>query len=652
MTMRLAGVLLLAAFAAPAPISAATGRPVPVGVRAIGMGGAAVAAPRDVSAIFWNPAALAALDHHQVAGTRADLFGTGLRHNDVAAALPLRRGRTLGFGWFHAGADDGELDYAENRFELAGGAQVRAGLSVGASLKYLTRSLDIDGFDSGRGRGAGLDVGMQWRPLSTLHFGAALQDATNTRVDYDGADSVPVYERALRAGLDWQAAPPVRVAAQLDDQWRIGGEVTPTDGVAFRAGLRQALKESESPIWSVGAGLTVGPIQFDYAREMHPVLDDTQYFGVSFSFQYNPSLLTIEEVRVEELFVSLYRSYASAPPVTVRLRNESSQALEARLRCDLPDVGGAYGEMTILLRPGVATEVGLPLVIDESALRASGDRNTEVRVSARYVGPRAERRESAGATALVYGPGAIDWDRGVEQAAAFVTADDPAIARWARQTLRAVSPADSLRFGSGRMAAAAALFTGLRQAGLRYVPDPLNPYSAVSAGRRAVDSVHYPRQTMALRTGDCDDTSLLLAALLHNVGVETRLVDLPGHLMLLIDTGVHPRHRLALEPEASLLVEHEGRLWAPFETTALGGGFESAWRQGAAAYADATARGRARLVNLVAAQVRYGPPTFRSEPGEILPEAGNIADELDREGRRIDARRTARGSLEEGGGER
>ena len=50
------------------------------------------------------------------------------------------------------------------------------------------------------------------------------------------------------------------------------------------------------------------------------------------------------------------------------------------------------------------------------------------------------------------------------------------------------------------------------------------------------------------------DTSVLMASLLANVGVRTQLVDVPGHLFLLVDTGIHERNRLAMTVDEGLYV--------------------------------------------------------------------------------------------------
>src|SRR5262249_22115755 len=109
------------------------------------------------------------------------------------------------------------------------------------------------------------------------------------------------------------------------------------------------------------------------------------------------------------------------------------------------------------------------------------------------------------------------------------------------------------------------------------------------------------------RAGDCDDTSVLMAALLGNVGVPTRLVDVPGHLFLMADTGVHAGKRMGLSVDEGLtqVVDDEG--WIPIETTAMSQGFIDAWRIGAERYASWKAEGRLVTWDVAESQARYEP---------------------------------------------
>jgi tetratricopeptide (TPR) repeat protein len=207
---------------------------------------------------------------------------------------------------------------------------------------------------------------------------------------------------------------------------------------------------------------------------------------------------------------------------------------------------------------------------------------------------------------VAYGPGAIDWADGVAQAAAFVNTQDPRVVGLAHAATRAV-PADAGAWGTRNVARMAAIVESLGEIGIAYVPDPRNPYARMSATPHAVDTVRYPFETLAGRSGDCDDTTVLLASLLGAVGIETQFADVPEHLFLLADSGLHARRRAALGlPDELTVVDHE-RVWIPIETTATSRGFATAWQEGAARYRDYADRGQVSLWNVQASQAEYPP---------------------------------------------
>jgi len=195
----------------------------------------------------------------------------------------------------------------------------------------------------------------------------------------------------------------------------------------------------------------------------------------------------------------------------------------------------------------------------------------------------------------------------VAQAAAFVNTLDPVVDGFAREATRTAALMGDLPFAGRNLVFMAAIFDALAVLGVTYVPDPSNPYATVSTTPRAVDTVAYPRETLARKTGDCDDTSVLVAALLGNVGIATQIVDVPGHLFVLADAGVHARNQLALGLDSARVVVADDEVWIPLETTALRTGFAEAWRVGAEEYATWSARGRLSLVDIAEASSRYEP---------------------------------------------
>lgn len=595
----------------PGSAGAGTSLQVPLGPRAVAMGGAFSAIADDATATFWNPAGLPWIGHQEITAVHADLYGSGLKDDFASFTLPLTRSQAAAVDWYQSGFDDSELGFGESRIDLAYGRKFGGLFSVGAAVKYLNRHTDLDGSTIRRGSGAGLDLGVLVRPFESLRIAGVAQDIFNTKIsNSDGEGTVVAYPRTTKVGAAFTPKSWGTVSVDVDDRLHVGAELRPIEALAFRSGLQTDLGGSDGTTYSFGAGVRWNIFRFDYALVDHPVLRSTSYFGLSIGFNFNPAQVEIEKVEANDIYSSLYRVYAREPIGTVRVKNLENTPVTARLRVFVPDLMSSPSEQDVVLRPHATQELPLTAVFPGRIVSRQGDRPVQIQVSTTYQSLHLPRTEKASARCVAYGPGAIDWSQGVAQAAAFVTTRDPAVESLARAAVLALAPPEATS-GYRNLDFAAAIFDAVDAIGVTYVPDPNNPYSTISGTPKAVDTILYPSQTLSIRTGDCDDTTVLLAALFGNVGIRTMFVDVPGHIFLLFDTGVHERNRFALGLDEGRYVATDDEIWIPLETTALSKGFAEAWRIGAESYKSWAGRGKVQLVDVGNAQSRY-------EPGEPI----------------------------------
>jgi hypothetical protein len=230
----------------PAP-SAAQSEQVPVGARAIGMGGAYSAVADDGSALFWNPAGLARVGHQEIGATHANLFGTDIRENLVSFVLPLSPHQALAADWYHSGFDDDELEFGENRLDAAWSLRVMPWGYAGVTLKYLNRSTALDGSTVRKGQGLGADLGVLALPWRGLRLGLVAQDLFDTRIDDDAGGRSVVYPRAIRAAAAYAFDRLGTVALDVDDRWHLGVEAVPHELVALRARAQDHQARDQAP---------------------------------------------------------------------------------------------------------------------------------------------------------------------------------------------------------------------------------------------------------------------------------------------------------------------------------------------------------------------------------------------------------------------
>ena len=182
-----------------------------VGGRALSMGGAYVAVANDVTAGYYNPAALSRINYPQITLMHDERYGNLVNYNYGAVAIPYGSDMSFGLSIMRLGIDgipdtrnalvdasnddkrviydimnpNARIDPAKvtefsNQdwaFYLTFAKKVDENFSYGANFKIIRR--DIAEFGA---TGIGFDVGALYSPYKDLFIGANVQDITTTLV--------------------------------------------------------------------------------------------------------------------------------------------------------------------------------------------------------------------------------------------------------------------------------------------------------------------------------------------------------------------------------------------------------------------------------------------------------------------------------------
>jgi Flp pilus assembly protein TadD len=149
---------------------------------------------------------------------------------------------------------------------------------------------------------------------------------------------------------------------------------------------------------------------------------------------------------------------------------------------------------------------------------------------------------------------------------------------------------------------------GIGNAGIRYREDPYQPFASVYRG---LDNVLYPYQLLVEeKLGDCDDLTVLYAALLENCNIPVALISVPGHIFLMFDTGIHERQQDMLLLPERLYQIYNRHVWIPVEITAAGQSFDVAWENGAKNFLEYAAEGDMEIVEVRDAWSQYSAVTI------------------------------------------
>jgi hypothetical protein len=283
-------------------------------------------------------------------------------------------------------------------------------------------------------------------------------------------------------------------------------------------------------------------------------------------------------VRVElaALFPSLLQAYRTRSAGSVVVKNTLGDPLtDLRVEVFLPkymDYPSA-GPSVARLAPGAEARLDVTAVLNDKVLDVEEDVPVQILVTVRYIDAQGPQSFEFPRPITLYRRTALTWDD-TGKLASFVTPNEETISRAAFQLLPF---AKTTPLVSATIDRARALCDALGALPLHYVPDPQSSFSIVSTDPGLVDTVRFPRTTLAYRGGDCDDTTALLASLLEAAGIRTAILTSPGHVFLAFDTGEKPESAWLFDAPGYRTLDRGGTLWVPLESTNLGEGFTQSW---------------------------------------------------------------------------
>ncbi|MEK6698345.1 MAG: 6-bladed beta-propeller [Nitrospirota bacterium] len=347
--------------------------------------------------------------------------------------------------------------------------------------------------------------------------------------------------------------------------------------------------------------------------------DESQPSEVSFASTPKASLtvppLEIGKVELSEAFASAYKYYETHPLGKVTIKNNTEKAYpKVKLRFSIKEFMDYPTELEIeSVPPKREMSFELKPVFSNKILDVTENTTLQSELSLTYHVAGEPRTVARSFPVTLYERHAMTWDK-TAKIGAFVTPKDPVVADFSRSVIQPY--VDAYPNLHQTLVYARAVYAALGVYGLTYIIDPTSPYQEFSENAARVDYLQYPRDTLARKSGDCDDLSILFAASMENIGVATALVDVPGHVFILFNTGVPEKERATLGFASSLLVPHQGTVWIPVEMTLVGSSFTKAWYKGAEEYRDWSAKGKAEVMEIQKAWEQFKPATLAKGDGK------------------------------------
>ena len=332
--------------------------------------------------------------------------------------------------------------------------------------------------------------------------------------------------------------------------------------------------------------------------------------GVSLGARYyiggnRADLRVVPEFR--PIFPVFYSYYDDNPAGTVTLQNRSMGPIQnVQVSLFVKEYMSAPKPALAVpvVQRGKDVEVTANALFTDSILGVTEQKKVAGELVVVYTYFGQEMRTSYPVTITIQPRNGMTWDL-TEKAAGFVTTGDDRVRNFAAPYAADARDRGQLAV-SWRFRVAMALFEALKTHGVGYVADPTTPYVDKAKEKTAIDLLRFPVETLVARVGDCDDLSILYAALLETSGIQAAFLTTPGHIFVAFNLGMdHKTAQATFVNPDDLLLQEDGTVWLPVEVTRVRDGFLRAWKEGAQEWRAADAAGDTEFVPLLAAWEKF-----------------------------------------------
>ena len=364
---------------------------------------------------------------------------------------------------------------------------------------------------------------------------------------------------------------------------------------------------------------------YEKAVELDPTEENRAQLNVAFAertkaleFSSNAPQLLLSDLNLQRVFSAAYKKYQDQPIGSVKLENISGTeygnlklSFQIKEFMDFPstvDIASISGNET--------QQIPIKATFNNRILEVDEDTGVQVEVKLTYLRDGQKDDITLTQPMTIYGKNAIVWGDSA-MVGSFVTPKDDTLRDYVRQVVNTFQPEPGPL--NDKLVSAMAYFSSLTAAGTNYIIDPNTPFTELRDDQ--IDYVQFPRETLRLRSGDCDDLSVLISAGLENLGIRTAFLEVPGHLFMMFDTGLPADDASLISQDMSLLAFKDGNVWIPIEATMVNTSFVEAWAEGANKYQTALEAGELGIIDLNQAWQEYQPVTLRKASYSIeLPE--------------------------------
>jgi tetratricopeptide (TPR) repeat protein len=353
-------------------------------------------------------------------------------------------------------------------------------------------------------------------------------------------------------------------------------------------------------------------------------------FGMGGQKIYEAPPFEIKSLTVANLFPSLMQYYQHSPVGSIKIKNTGSEEIKnlkvslfIKQFMDYP----VFSEKIPTINPMETRDLDLDLLFNQDVLKLEEDLKIQVKleISGTYMNKILNTEEIVIVT--LYRRSAMQWDDS-GKLSSFITPNESVVEQFSHRVVSNNPIEYNFNF-TEKFNRAIRIINSLGAYGISYIEDPASPITKILGDSEAVDTVRFARKTLFIRSGDCDDTTALLASLLESSGIETAIMTSPGHVFMAFNSEESISNRWMYETEKVTAIPYKGTLWIPVETTILKDGFFKAWQIASQEVKKYDKKGKIEFIPLNDQRSTYPPLPLGESIYQVLEPDNDIINLFD-----------------------
>lgn len=289
----------------------------------------------------------------------------------------------------------------------------------------------------------------------------------------------------------------------------------------------------------------------------------------------NVAPMEIIAPKLEYIFSANYKYYQKNPVGVIAVKNNTeSDFTNVKLSFFFKDFMDFPSDTIVEeVKAGQQVDVPLSATLNNRILNINEDTPIQCQLTLTYYQDGAEKTATLNKPVKVLSKNAIVWDNPARLANFITVKDNPVSSFRAFALLEKKKFEKEAEMLADSMLTALMVWESLGEYGITYLADPVNPYAVLkSTQNQVLDTVQFPRGTLKLKSGDCDDLTALFASMFEASGLHVALLDFPAHIALMFDTGETDANLVGV-PE-QYLIKYNNTWWVGVETTMVGKSFQ------------------------------------------------------------------------------